>query len=132
MRIAADKSFLVAIDFVGNYRKAHVAPLALRGYSTTEKFVEDFGAARKPIAIEKRLPKGCYVDADLEVKRIWDDELRQIVSGMPVRDRLRTLYAEIRASLGEKSPQLMDFFYNPYCPDPYAFLRDSCTCGVSP
>ena len=124
LRIAEDKNFLVAIDFVGNYRKAHVAPLALRGYSSTEKFVEDFGAARKPVAIEKRLPKGCYVNADLDVKRIWDGELRQIVSGMPVRDRLRTLYAEIRASLGEKSPQLMDFFYNPYCPDPYAFLRE--------
>ena len=63
------KSFVVVLDFVGNYRKSYVAPLALNGYhSIPEK------AFHRTVS-EFRAPAGCYVAADTEVKRIWRDEL---------------------------------------------------------
>jgi superfamily II DNA or RNA helicase/predicted house-cleaning noncanonical NTP pyrophosphatase (MazG superfamily)/HKD family nuclease len=40
LRLWPGKDFVVALDFVGNFRKAHVAPLALTGFTSIEQFVE--------------------------------------------------------------------------------------------
>ena len=70
------------------------------------------------------LPKGCYLDPDLEVKRIWDREMRNILDGsIPVGERLKALYNDIRSDLGGVSPALTDFLDNAYHVDPYVFIR---------
>jgi hypothetical protein len=64
------------------------------------------------------------LDPDLEVQRIWDREIRAILRGkISVEDRLKALYADIRADLGEASPSLSDFLNNAYQVDPYIFIR---------
>jgi hypothetical protein len=69
-------------------------------------------------------PVACYVDADLEVKRLWDDEIRKILRDELSRDeRLKALYLEIKEELGNQSPSLMDFVGNSHQVDPYIFIR---------
>ena len=123
LRRAPGKNFLVVIDFIGNFRKAHVAPLALAGFASVNEYAE---AAWKNdrIGIGGRLPDGCYLDADLDVQRIWDEEIRRIVQGgLSKEERLKALYSEIKGDLGEASPTLLDFLDNPHDVDPHLFIR---------
>jgi superfamily II DNA or RNA helicase/HKD family nuclease/predicted house-cleaning noncanonical NTP pyrophosphatase (MazG superfamily) len=123
LRKIPGKEYLVAIDFVGNFRKAHVAPLALNGYVSIEGFKDDFFSVQKAISWQ-RLPKGCFLTADLEVERIWDDEIRKIVGdGLSAEDRLKALYLEIKTDLEGESPSLMDFYASAYDVDPYVFIK---------
>jgi superfamily II DNA or RNA helicase/HKD family nuclease len=124
LRIAPNKDFLVVIDFVGNFRKAHVAPLALSGYTSIQEFAADATVAFKRAEPAYTLPKGCFLDPDIQVRRIWDREIRAILKGkIPVEDRLKALYADIRADLDDTSPTLFDFLNNAYNVDPYVFIR---------
>ncbi|MBM4026338.1 MAG: hypothetical protein FJ280_13190 [Planctomycetes bacterium] len=70
LRRAPGKAFLVAVDLVGNFRKAHVAPLALRGYTSVEEYRADPGAAAGLHApgFLKSLPRGCHVSPDVDVQ----------------------------------------------------------------
>lgn len=123
LRRAPGKNFLVVIDFVGNFRKVHVAPLALMGFTSADQFLE--ACQQNPrIGIGERLPEGCYLNAELDVRRIWNEEIRRVVQGGFSREeRLKALYLEIRGDLGESSPTLFDFLGNPHDVDPYLFIR---------
>ena len=120
LRLNQGKEFLVVIDLVGNFRRSHVAQLALRGYTSLEQFAND-SAERKQL---NSLPDACYLDVDIEVKRIWDEEIRRIVSGELTKDeRLKALYLEIREDLDDVAPGLLDFVGNSHQIDPYVFIR---------
>ena len=124
LRKAENKEYLVVIDFVGNFRKAHVAPLALGGYTSLQEFAADGALAFKMTYPVYTLPRGCFLDPDLQVRRVWDREIRAILKGkIPLEDRLRALYTDIRSDLGEISPSLSDFLGNTYNVDPYVFIR---------
>jgi superfamily II DNA or RNA helicase/predicted house-cleaning noncanonical NTP pyrophosphatase (MazG superfamily)/HKD family nuclease len=123
LRLFPGKNFLVALDFVGNFKKVHVAPLALSGFSSIEQFMEFRKTANNPNLWE-RLPNTCFLSADTDVERIWDDEIRRILrSELSVEERLKALYLDIREDLGDTSPTLMDFLSNPRDIDPYIFIR---------
>jgi len=123
LRKSPGKEFLVAIDFIGNFRKAHVAPLALKGYTSTKDFLDDNPRIGRKETFTVAPPAGCHISADVEVRRIWDDEIKTIIRGTSVEDRLRALYNDIRADLDNESPTLMDFLANPYEVDPYVFIK---------
>lgn len=123
LRLSPGKDFLVALDFVGNFKKAHVAPLALSGFSSVEQFME-FRKTADNSNLWERLPGTCFLSADTDVRRIWDDEIRRILrSELSVEERLKALYLDIREDLGDTSPTLMDFLTNPRDIDPYIFIR---------
>jgi len=123
LRLWPGKDFLVALDFVGNFRKAHVAPLALAGFTSIEQFAEYRKISDIP-NMQVRLPGTCFLNADTDVQRIWDDEIRRILrSELTVEDRLKALYLDIREDLDDTSPTLMDFLANPRDIDPYIFIR---------
>jgi superfamily II DNA or RNA helicase/predicted house-cleaning noncanonical NTP pyrophosphatase (MazG superfamily) len=123
LRKTAGKEFLVAIDFVGNFRKAHVAPLALCGYTSAQEYAEDYLVSKK-IQPWAQLPKGCHISRDLEVKRIWDEEIRKIIRDqLSPEDRLKALYLEIKTNLDGQAPSLMDFYAAGCDIDPYIFIR---------
>ncbi len=120
LRCAAKKDFLVVIDFVGNFRRAHVAPLALQGFASEEEFAE---ASRNGPNGAPRLPKGCFLDVDTQVRRIWDEEIRKILRGqLSVSERLKWLYLEIKENLGGQSPSLVDLIANSRGVDPQRFI----------
>jgi superfamily II DNA or RNA helicase/predicted house-cleaning noncanonical NTP pyrophosphatase (MazG superfamily)/HKD family nuclease len=123
LRLWPGKDFVVALDFVGNFRKAHVAPLALTGFTSIEQFVE-FRKTAVGSSLWDRLPNPCFLSADTDVRRIWDDEIRRVLRGeLSAEDRLKMLYLEIREDLEDTSPSLMDFLANPRDVDPYIFIR---------
>lgn len=119
LRQLPEKDYLVALDFVGNFRQPYVAPLALRGYTSAEECKK----ARRNKEPEKQLPAACYVGVDTEVQRIWDTEIKRVLTPANRIEALRELYLELRSSLGT-SPSIMDFFANPAVPDPYVFLKE--------
>jgi len=120
LRLCEGKEYLVVIDFVGNFRKAHVAPLALRGYTSGDHFARHIRDGKKM----SPFPDACYVDADLDVTRIWDEEVRKIIEGELTRDELlKALYLEIKENLDGLSPSLLDFIGNSHDVDPYVFIK---------
>jgi hypothetical protein len=123
LRKEPGKEFLVILDFVGNFRKAHVAPLALAGYTSVENFAVQFVKLGRP-GTRSMLPRGCFLSPDLEAQRIWDDEIRAIIEGrLSPEERLRILYNEIREALAGRSPCLTDFFASGLDVDPTVFIR---------
>ena len=122
LRLWPGKDFAVALDFVGNFRKAHVAPLALTGFTSIEQFVE-FRKTAVGSSMWDRLPNPCFLSVDTDVQRIWDDEIRRVLPDLPREERLKMLYLEIREDLEDTSPSLMDFLANPRNVDPYIFIR---------
>jgi superfamily II DNA or RNA helicase/predicted house-cleaning noncanonical NTP pyrophosphatase (MazG superfamily)/HKD family nuclease len=122
LRKIRNKESLVVIDFVGNFRTAHVAPIAMAGYNSIQEYIEDINGKRSSSAPEMSLPKGCFVSPDIEVKRIWESRLREILP-MPTIDRLRALYDEVVQDLGLTSPGLSEFFSDPQKSDPHGFIK---------
>ncbi|MGV8120630.1 MAG: DEAD/DEAH box helicase family protein [Candidatus Xenobiia bacterium LiM19] len=123
LRKAPNKEYLVVIDLVGNYRKAHVAPLALMGYTSIEEFAEDRKNLHTKTGFAVMPPEGCHISADIEVRRIWDNELRGALEKSSRAEQLKALYQEIRDDLQCTSPSLMDFIASPYDVDPYIFVK---------
>jgi len=124
LRLCDNKDFLVVLDFVGNFRKAHVAPLALCGYTSLEGFIPESKTHLTKLLTEK-LPEGCYVSPDIDVQRIWDHEIKSILErGLSAEERLKLIYQDIKNDLGRKTPlDLMDMVFNTYDIDPYLYLR---------
>ena len=120
LRRVKDKEFLVVIDFVGNFRRAHVAPLALSGFSSEEEFLR---VHRDSTGVKRSLPKGCFLDVDTPVHRIWDREIRRIIrGGLNESERLKLAYLEIKDDLEGRSPSLVDFIANSKGIDPHRFI----------
>lgn len=122
LRKISGKENLVVIDFVGNFRTAHVAPIALAGYNAIQEYIDGTNGKRSSFTPEMSLPKGCFISPDIEVKRIWENRLREIVP-MPMRERLKALYDEIIHDLGLTSPGLSEFFSDPQKSDPHGFIK---------
>ena len=124
LRKADGKDFLVVLDFVGNFKKAHVAPLALSGHTSLDQFTASPGSSPKE-KLETCLPKGCFLSSDTRVRRIWDAEIKKIVSkGITAAERLKIAYQEIKENLGKDTPlNLMDLMDNALDIDPCQFLK---------
>ncbi|MDZ7616648.1 MAG: DEAD/DEAH box helicase family protein, partial [Patescibacteria group bacterium] len=116
LRHAPSKDFLVALDFVGNWRNSYVVPLVFRGCNSLDD------ARKQGEGSQFRLPAGCIVDADTQVQRIWDDELRQAIAPRNRHQLLQETYRRMRDDLG-RAPTLLDFHANPDACDPQAFVR---------
>jgi len=122
LRRAADKEYLVVIDFVGNFKKVHVAPLALAGYNSTEAF-RNSSKETSLNFILKQLPDNCYLNPDIEVQRIWDREIKQLMAPATTEARLKSLYLEIKDNLGISDPSILDVMINTCDVDPFMFIR---------
>jgi len=122
LRKAEGKEYLVVIDFVGNFRKAHVAPLALCGYTSVDQYVSELKYF-KDGKIIPQLPEGCFLSPELDVRRIWDKEIRGIINRLSPEERLKMLYQDIRQDMGNKPLSLTDMIDNAYDVDPFVFIK---------
>ncbi len=118
LRHVPEKDFLVALDFVGNFRQSYVAPLALSGYTSVERYKESL-RKKSPLSVP---PAGCAVSVDTEVRRIWDADIERTLTPRNRLEALKEIYQDLRSGLGE-SASIMDFFANPAELDPYMFLK---------
>lgn len=120
LRHVPEKDFLVALDFVGNFRQSYVAPLALSGYTSVERYGESI-RKKGPTTV---VPAGCAVSVDTEVRRIWDAEIKRALTPRNRLEALKEIYHDLRSGLGQ-SASIMDFFANPAELDPYMFLKET-------
>ncbi|MBF0240353.1 MAG: DEAD/DEAH box helicase family protein [SAR324 cluster bacterium] len=118
LRKVPQKEFLVVLDFVGNYRNSYIAQMVLRGYYSVDEYLE-----KKTINESWQLPEECCVDVDTQVQRIWDQEIRRILTPRNRREMLIDSYHQMHKILGH-SPSLLDFLSNPEACEPHAFLKE--------
>jgi superfamily II DNA or RNA helicase/predicted house-cleaning noncanonical NTP pyrophosphatase (MazG superfamily)/HKD family nuclease/SOS-response transcriptional repressor LexA len=107
LRSVEGKDFLVALDFVGNFKKSYIVPTVFGAGGAG--CGGDSRALMGPMAF--RLPAGCYVDVDRRVARIWDAEIRRRLQVSP-EETLREAFGAVKGLLG-RVPRLLDFIDNP-------------------
>jgi hypothetical protein len=111
LRLHPGKEFVVVLDFVGNFEKNWVVPLALSGHTTLPESKEEALAQ-----IDRfRAPAGCYVSVDTEVKRVWRERIEQLFAPQSRLERMRQMIDEAAANApsGDISPaevRLTDLF----------------------
>lgn len=123
LRKSSGKDFLVVLDFVGNFRKAHVVPLALCGYTNSNDCITD-----KPgqliQTLNRRLPEACYLNVDVEVQRLWSKELKKILQkGKTLAERLKDQYWLIKKQLGKQESLNLMNISNAHEIDPQLYLK---------
>lgn len=72
LRLSRGKEFVLVLDFVGNYHRSMVAPLALCGHRSVPE------RSSLPLPGTFTPPAGCFVDADTEVRRIWERAIKPL------------------------------------------------------
>jgi len=113
------KQYVTVLDFIGNYRKSFVVPLALAGQVNHLSFDRD----SLRVAVETEfgdLPAGCYVDL-AEVAR---QQILERIEGvrMDAGQMLRDLYMQFKRHLG-RDPELEDFLYSEEAPGLVFFIK---------
>ncbi|MBA2943569.1 DUF3427 domain-containing protein [Paenibacillus sp. CGMCC 1.16610] len=118
LRKVPGKEYVTILDFIGNYQKTFIVPLALSDQHNHKAFDRD----SLRIAIETEfadLPDGCFVDLE-EVSR--KEILKKIENIRMDRDLLlMELYNQFKRELGY-SPELNDFLYYDGAPSLHFFI----------
>ncbi|NRR05927.1 DUF3427 domain-containing protein [Brevibacillus sp. RS1.1] len=113
------KEYVTILDFIGNYQKSFIIPLALAGQTNHRAFDRD--SLRVAIQTEfANLPDGCFVDLE-EITR--QQILEKILSiRMDQNQMLANLYTEFKKELG-RSPEIDDFLYSSVAPGLHFFIQ---------
>jgi superfamily II DNA or RNA helicase len=117
LRKVPDKEYLVVLDFVGNHRNSYVAPLVMWGFTSLDQYKKERGDKQS-----FRVPSCCTVDVDVQVQRVWDNEIRRVCAPRNRRELLTLTYEQMKSDLGHP-PSLLDFLANPDACDPHAFVQ---------
>lgn len=96
LRLYPGKEFVVVLDFVGNFEKNWVVPLALSGYSTVPATKEE--ALQQIDHFEP--PAGCYVSVATDVKRVWRERIESLFAPQSRLERMRHMIDEAAATAG--------------------------------
>nr|WP_098442765.1 DUF3427 domain-containing protein [Bacillus sp. es.036] len=119
LRKVEGKEFVTILDFIGNYQKSFIVPLALAGETNSRAFDKD----SLRIAVQHEfadLPGASYVDLDqVSQKRILEkiDSIR-----MDLLTMLTSLYVQFKRELG-RSPEVIDFLYSDSAPNLHFFVK---------
>lgn len=113
------KEYVTILDFIGNYQKSFIIPLALAGQTNHRAFDRD--ALRVSIQTEfANLPDGCFVDFEEITRQQILEKIQSI--RMDQNQLLANLYAEFKRELG-RSPEIEDFLYSPVVPSLNFFIQ---------
>ncbi|MGD8189826.1 DUF3427 domain-containing protein [Brevibacillus ginsengisoli] len=119
LRKSEEKEFVTILDFIGNYQRSFIVPLALSGQTNHKAFDRD--ALRVIVETEfASLPDGCFVELEEISRQRILDKIKQI--RMDDNQMLASLYAEFRRELGY-SPEIEDFLYSPAAPSLHFFIQ---------
>ncbi|WP_042349312.1 DUF3427 domain-containing protein [Bacillus massiliigorillae] len=119
LRKVEGKEFVTILDFIGNYQKSFIVPLALSGQINHKAFDKD--SLRVAITHEfADLPGGSYVDLDPVSQKQILDKIDSIK--MDATEMLKALYQQFKNELG-RSPEIMDFLYSEESPSLTFFIH---------
>ncbi|RNB53896.1 DUF3427 domain-containing protein [Brevibacillus gelatini] len=113
------KEYVTILDFIGNYQKSFIIPLALAGQTNHRAFDRD--ALRVAIQTEfANLPDGCFVDLEEITRQQILEKIKSI--RMDQSQMLANLYSEFKKELG-RSPEIEDFLYSAVAPGLHFFIQ---------
>lgn len=119
LRKSKDKEFVTILDFIGNYQRSFIVPLALSGQTNHKAFDRD--SLRVVVETDfANLPDGCFVELEEISRQKILEKIKQI--RMDDRQMLAGLYGEFRRELG-RSPEIEDFLYTPSAPSLHYFIQ---------
>lgn len=119
LRKVEGKEFVTVLDFIGNYQKSFIVPLALSGQMNQKAFDKD--SLRVAVTHEfADLPAGSYVDLDPISQREILNRIDAI--RMNASDMLKSLYQQFKNELG-RSPEILDFLYSEQSPSLTFFIH---------
>lgn len=118
LRKIPGKEYVTVLDFIGNYHKSFIVPLALSGQNNHKAFDRD----SLRVAIETDfadLPDGCFVDLE-EISK--QQILHKIENVRMDKDLiLMDMYNQFAKELG-RSPEIHDFLYVDGAPSIHYFI----------
>lgn len=115
LRLHKGKDFIVILDFIGNYKTSFIPYLTLRGITSAKEIKS------RDIPIETTVPTPCFVDENLKVRKIQENEIRKLFS----RDETwlyREIYSQVRDELGHNL-SIIDVFDHPSVDDMKPFFK---------
>lgn len=119
LRKMPGKEYVTVLDFIGNFNKSFVVPLALSGQHNHRAFDRD----SLRVAVETEfadLPEGCFVDLEEISKQQILTKIENI--RMDQNQLLIQLYNQFKKELG-RSPEIDDFLYFEGAPSLTFFIR---------
>ena len=118
LRKIEDKEYVTVLDFIGNYKKSFIIPLALSGQYNAKAF--DTDSLRVAVLHEfADSPGGSVVQLDPIAQREILNRIDNIkLSSVAV---LKEMYAQFKYDLG-RSPELIDFLYSEEAPSLKFFI----------
>ncbi|MCJ8345110.1 DEAD/DEAH box helicase [bacterium] len=124
LRKSRNKEYLVALDFIGNFKNSFVPKLAIAGYTSIQDYREKVTSNQC-----SKLPSFCHVSIDLELEKLQDSEVNNIIKRQSNREYLEMLYIQLKKELfplegDDSSIKLMDFYQNPSIHDPICFIKE--------
>lgn len=100
LRTAPGKEYLVVLDFIGNYKKAALAPILLAGNHGRTGITT---GARETV----EYPDDCIVDFDLELIDLFEEQERRTAVG---KLQVREEFERVRELLGGRVPSRTELF----------------------
>jgi superfamily II DNA or RNA helicase len=118
LRKIEDKEYVTVLDFIGNYKKSFIIPLALSGQYNAKAF--DTDSLRVAVLHEfADAPGGSVVQLDPIAQREILNRIDNIkLSSVAV---LKEMYAQFKYDLG-RSPEIIDFLYSEEAPSLNFFI----------
>ena len=118
LRKIEDKEYVTVLDFIGNYKKSYIIPLALSGQYNAKAF--DTDSLRVAVLHEfADSPGGSVVQLDPIAQREILNRIDNIkLSSVAV---LKKMYAQFKYDLG-RSPEIADFLYSEEAPSLNFFI----------
>lgn len=98
LRKADNKEYLTVLDFIGNYKRAHLIPLVLTGRNPQSQ-LENYFITRD---LSTHLPEGCVANFDLRLMDVFEEMRKHD----PLPERMKTEYMRLRADLGRRPLRL--------------------------
>lgn len=100
LRKDKNKKYLNVLDFIGNYKKANLAPYLLTGESKVKV------ASSRNIPSEEDFPEDCFIDFDFRLVDIFE---RMRKENQKLEDMIKEAYYDIKQDLGYV-PSRIDMF----------------------
>lgn len=100
LRKDENKKYLTVLDFIGNYKKANMAPFLLSGYDYNTKTLLNESV------MEFEYPDDCYIDFDFKLVDLFKIQATQ---ELKIKDRIILEYQSVKSKIG-KRPSRVDLF----------------------
>lgn len=98
LRKADDKDYLTVLDFIGNYKRAHLIPLILTGRNPQSEEDQIY----KLRDLSQSLAEGCLVNFDMRLLDLFEEVRKHD----PLPERMKTDYWRLKANLGRRPLRL--------------------------